>query len=215
MPLALIVREATPISSRIRTGEVTEGDVLRTLDGMVMRLLAVLNLKGTMNDEQVEICVKDIYEKFPNETLEDFAQVFKRARQGEYGVIYRIDQPTIFGWIYAYLETKAEALQRVPREQPFTLADLPDDKLEEIKRAVAEAPMMRPGVPMSKAEVRREGQVRPKREAAVCYPYSPLEIGDLQDLKVQYGRLHTDKLTGKPLEGAPSWEEFYEKNKNG
>lgn len=208
MTLPQIVREAVPIVTRVGSEELSVGQVLRTLDGMIMQLLAAFNVSGTMNDTQVELCVKDIYETFKSETLEDFAQVFKRARQGEYGTVYRIDQPVIFSWIHAYLETKAHAREQVPREQPFTLADLPDDKLDEIKKAIAESTMTRPGVPMSDAEVNREGQVRPKRKAAKYYPYSGWEVIHEQDLKVQYGREHTDMYTGQVLPGHPTFDEW-------
>ncbi len=206
MSLAQIVADAVPIVSRIRSGELTEGEVKRTLDAMIMHVLAAFSLSGTMNDIQVELCVNDIYEKFPSEALEDFALVFKRARQGEFGTVYRIDQAVIFGWIHAYLETKAQAREQMPREKPFTLADLPDDKLEEIKRAVQDAPMSRASVPMTKDDVKREGQVRQPRQEGKYHPSTTADDVRLIDLKTEYARLHTDLYSGKVLDGHPDFE---------
>lgn len=40
------------------------------------------------------------------------------------------------------------------------------------------------------------------------YHRAPIEVDILQDLKIQYGREHTDKYTGKTLPGHPSFKEW-------
>lgn len=47
----------------------------------------------------------------------------------------------------------------------------------------------------------------PVQKGLKYYPADP-SVGRMQDLKVQYGREHTDKYTGKRLDGSPTFEEW-------
>lgn len=81
------------------------------LDIQLTRLIASLNLKWNISDAQIKTIVEDIIDKFPNESIEDFIMCFKKARQGEYGELFRLDSAVVFVWIQRYLDEKYEALE--------------------------------------------------------------------------------------------------------
>lgn len=47
----------------------------------------------------------------------------------------------------------------------------------------------------------------PVQKGLKYHPADPI-VSRMQDLKVQYGREHTDKYTGKKLEGSPTFDEW-------
>lgn len=55
-------------------------------------------------------------------------------------------------------------------------------------------------------------QIRGQWEPPEGQKYQPPdpEVARIADLKVQYGRLHTDKITGKKLPGSPDFDEWKE-----
>lgn len=81
------------------------------IDIQLTRLIASLNLKWNITDAQIKTIVEDIMDKFPNESIEDFMMCFKKARQGEYGELFRLDSAVVFVWIQRYLDEKYEALE--------------------------------------------------------------------------------------------------------
>ena len=81
------------------------------LDLQLSRLVSNLNLKWTLNDQQVKLIVDDLLTIYPNETLEDFILCFKKARQGAYGDLIRLDAPVIFSWMKNHLDEKYQLIE--------------------------------------------------------------------------------------------------------
>lgn len=96
-----------------------------------------MNLKWNLSDGQIQQIVEDLMDKFPNETIEDFILIFKKARQNEFGEIYRLDSAVIFGWVEKYLDEKYQVIEGLlmkEKENPYErikpVHDLPEDDPE-------------------------------------------------------------------------------------
>lgn len=109
LTIAKVIASAVPMSEIIRV--VGSRQVAIALDIQLTRLIASLNLKWNITDAQIKTIVEDIMDKFPNESIEDFMLCFKKARQGEYGELFRLDSAVVFVWIQRYLDEKYEALE--------------------------------------------------------------------------------------------------------
>ena len=84
-----------------------------------------------MEDFQMKILAGDLYERFRTDTLDDIILMFKMARQGEFGKVYRVDSFAIMEWVPLYLEHKSAERERLIQEK----------KLEERKKSRAPTPM--------------------------------------------------------------------------
>lgn len=102
--------------------------VKQALDILITRLLHSFNLNLTVNEKsmQIPMIVNDLIERYPNETIEDFAYIFKQARQGVYGQVFRIDSAVIFGWVAQHIEDKykvKEARLMAEKDKPYEIVD--------------------------------------------------------------------------------------------
>ncbi len=154
----------------------------------VMDLALNLNLGNTVNDFQVKTIVEDLLHEFPNESVEDFLLVFKNARHGHYGTIYRLDIAVIFQWIRQHLEEKYIVLEdnlmnekeneyrsykfegiQQPNpdgtKPPIDIDKLLSEYLESIKQVQMKVPM-----PLTKKQIIEEGGDKPKARKYVPDP---------------------------------------------
>jgi DNA primase large subunit len=106
-----IVKDAVPLCELRRT--IGNKPVAQAIDIQLTRLVASMNLKWNLSDSQIQQIVEDLIDKFPNETVEDFIMIFKKARQNEFGEIYRLDSAVIFGWVEKYLDEKYQVLESI------------------------------------------------------------------------------------------------------
>ena len=84
----------------------------------IMQTAAFFNLGNNIREDQALETAYLILEKYPSETLEDFTLVFKNAKTGKYGELYnRLDGQTIFKWIEAHLDQKAEIREQLHQKQ--------------------------------------------------------------------------------------------------
>lgn len=170
------------------------------------RLSELVNVGQNLNATQIDFIMESLLEDYPLETLADFKICFSNGVKGHYGDIFRLDSIVIGKWMAAYMADKYQRFETLPREKPFNLSDLPEDKLAEIKKAVADAPMLRPGIPMTDREIAKEGNLDNRPAPRGHYhPHGTQEALDLSELKAQYGREHTDLYTGKKLDGHPTF----------
>lgn len=221
---------AQPISMMEKS--VDRKDIKAVLDLHLTKFVKSLNLKWTLSDQQIGPIVEDLLYKYPNESLEDFMLVFRKARMGEFkdqdgnATIYRLDGAVIFGWMDQYLVQKYEVLERnLYKEKDhvhnsFKKAEkdylqLWRDSiayLEEEDRKAGRTPVM-PKTEMLRSNLNRmtpeqaleEGQVKP---AYKPYPETPPEYKKMIDLKIQYGRECCDLYNGKPKPGMPTFEDW-------
>lgn len=169
-----IVDNAIPISDIVKT----EGAkaVAMTIDIQLTKLVASLNLKWNLNDNQIKTIVEDLMCEYPNETIEDFILVFKKARLGDFGEIYRLDSAVIFTWMKAYLEDKYKIVEdnlmrEKDREYQRIVPERADrDWHQEWLNAISENGPGKLRQDLSDAEIEYDGQETPKIEA---WPFDP------------------------------------------
>jgi hypothetical protein len=93
--------------------------VARALDILITRLALMMNVKHNITPPQITTIVYDLLELYPNETIEDFALVFKRMRQDYYGPNYhQVSETTIIACMKLHLEEKwAEKERQLKKER--------------------------------------------------------------------------------------------------
>jgi hypothetical protein len=153
------------------------------IDIQLTRLVANLNLKWSLNDAQIKTIVEDLIEKYPNETIEDFILVFKKARLGEFGELIRLDSPIIFTWMEKYLEEKYQVVEDklMKEKDEFFRKVVPEnserDYLQEWLDSIKDAPEGIKRVrQLTDEEIKSEGQEQPKRGTGFKYDESEAEI---------------------------------------
>lgn len=189
--------------------------VAQAIDIALTKLVANVNVSQNLNDGQIKIIVEDLLDKYPNESIEDFILVFKRARQGEFGTIYHLHSAVIFSWMEFYLNEKYEALEKkLKREQdpPYVPPTTETGKgyqefLAYQKKLVEQAK----GTPkISEKEIEEEGQEKPKKKIYVRPRTSEIEQ---KEKHFQYIQQNFDPISAKPLDCWMKEEEWNELNK--
>lgn len=199
-----VISSAIPIS--VLEKNTSRKEVLIALDRAVVMLAASLNLNNNLNDFQIGIIVEDLYDKFPNETLEDFILMFKKARQGEFGTIYVLHSAVVFEWMGKYLDEKYRHIEdKLMREKddyykPLVPENMNRDHFEEWAKAVAAISNngMRPITP---EEIEEEGQATPKR---------PVHKFDMTEAQIKINETYRSIFMGQELavrERHPEWSE--------
>jgi hypothetical protein len=184
------------------------------LDIQLTRLVASLNLKWNLNDGQIKTIVEDLLDKYPGESLEDFILCFKKARQGEYGELIRLDSPIIFTWMEKYLDEKYRIIEDnlAKEKDDYYKTVIPEnsdrDWLSEWQKAVSQSDGVRTVRPMTPKEIQSEGRERPKKES---YPSTSLNEIEIKLRHIQYIRENYDARTGQPLPGYITEKEWNEK----
>lgn len=172
LSLSKVVSSSIPIS--VLEKNTSRKEVLKALDGMVTRLAASINLNNNLNDFQIKVIVEDLYDRYHNESLEDFMLMFKKARQGEFGTIYTLHSAVVFEWMTKYLEQKYQVIEdNLMRERDeeyrkygrniVVPENMDRDHLAEWAEAIAGVSAN--GIrPLTEEEIQEEGQEKPKRE---------------------------------------------------
>ena len=95
-----------------------EGKKLELVREIIRVVEFFLKVTGKeMEDFQVQILAGDLYEKFKHDTLEDIILMFKMARQGDFGKVYKLDNFEVMDWANRYLEKKSEERERILRSK--------------------------------------------------------------------------------------------------
>ena len=83
--------------------------VVASLIALMMRLQNLINSTRKLTEEQITVIAMDLIEVYPHESIDDFALMFKMARQNRFSASYgTLDSPTIHKWMGEYLDKKAE-----------------------------------------------------------------------------------------------------------
>lgn len=172
-----IIDKAIPICEMSRFAGMRQ--VAIAIDIHLTRLVGNLNLKWSLNDAQIKTIVEDLIDRYPNETIEDFILIFKKARLGEYGELIRLDSPIIFTWIEKYLEEKYEVIEKklMNEKDEFYKRVVPEnserDYLQEWMDAIKDNPTGPKLVrKLTDEEIKYEGQEEPKRGTGHKYDES-------------------------------------------
>ncbi|TDX86203.1 hypothetical protein B0I22_0313 [Epilithonimonas xixisoli] len=83
--------------------------------GEIIRILEFfLEVTGKdLEDYQKQVLAGDLYEKFKTDALEDIVLMFKMARQGDFGKVYKCDTFEIMNWSNQYLDIKSATRERL------------------------------------------------------------------------------------------------------
>lgn len=161
-----IIDNAMPICVLAKNSSLVE--VHQALDIQLTKLVASLNLKWNLTDNQIKTIVEDLIDKYKNESLEDFILVFKKARQGEFGELYRLDSAVIFGWMEAYLSEKYEILERkmMAEKENIYKSEIPNSEkhrywLDKLLDVIGATEIVKPVRGLTTEEINTEGQERP------------------------------------------------------
>lgn len=203
-----IIKDAVPMVELKRV--VGTRQVAIALDVQLTRLVASLNLKWNLNDLQIKTIVEDLIDKFPNESLEDFILCFKKARQGEYGELIRLDSPIVFTWMEKYLEEKYTEVenQLMAEKETYNKTIQPEnserDWLKVWQEAIDALPSRKPP-PITDEEINKEGQLKTKRQP---YPQTSPEEFYLKQRRLAYIKHAYEPRTAELRPGAMSETDF-------
>lgn len=204
-----------PISEVMKiTGK---GSVVRFVEFELIKMTTLVSVGNNLNNAQVEFIAAQLVELFPNESMADFKICFQRGCLGQYGEIFRMDGIVLRKWMERYLDEKYQILEdelrkanqndyaeRVEQPEVGPGRKLFDDYANSLQ-------MGRKVPCISDEDIKREGQKEPTKKTGTGHPRiteEGIEASRLQDLKREYGRIHTDIYTGKKLEGSPTFDEW-------
>lgn len=101
-------------------------------------------LKATgkeLEEFQIMILAGDLYDLFKTDEMEDVIMMFKMARKGEFGKLYKFDTMTITHWAHSYLERKSQERENLYQEQKHGAILSPEshyfptpERLEELRK---------------------------------------------------------------------------------
>ncbi|SDE80827.1 hypothetical protein [Riemerella columbipharyngis] len=98
-------------NAQILCQESTKIDAIRQIIRIVEFFLKVTGKE--LEPYQIQILAGDLYEKFQYDTMDDIILLFKMARQGDFGKVYRCDTLEIMNWANLYLDIKAEEREKL------------------------------------------------------------------------------------------------------
>src|SRR5690606_17423419 len=84
--------------------------VLAYIEYELIQLTAMLNFDSrlTLQKHQIQIVARELYEMFPNESIEDVHLCFRRGATGMYDdKLLRLDIAVLCNWMRKYLDEKA------------------------------------------------------------------------------------------------------------
>ena len=125
---------------------VTQGNKINVVSEIIRIIEFFLEVTGKeLQDFQIQILAGDLYEKFKTDALEDIVLMFKMARQGDFGKVYKCDTFEIMDWSNKYLEVKSATREKLlkTKKEPRTEAkagkyfsDLPKELQEKFATMV-------------------------------------------------------------------------------
>ena len=104
---------------------VTQGKKQSVVSEIIIIIEFFLKVTGKELEEyQIQILAGDLYEKFKTDALEDIVIMFKMARQGDFGKVYKCDTFEIMDWSNKYLEVKSATREKLlkKKKEPRTEA---------------------------------------------------------------------------------------------
>lgn len=174
LTIPAILSNALPICEMVK--EVGRKKLALVLDYHLSRLVSLLNLNLTLNDVQLGVIVEDLLDRYPQETIEDFILIFKKARQGEYGELFRVDSAIVFKWVEKYLQEKYQAMEdKLQREKNKSTSgpshEIKQEFLDEWTQAIDGATGPQAVPPLSADHIADEGKQEPKPKQASSFVY--------------------------------------------
>ncbi|SKB63557.1 hypothetical protein SAMN05660477_00398 [Soonwooa buanensis] len=93
---------------------VTQGSKVDVIKQIIRVIEFFLEVTGKeLEGYQIQILAGDLYEKFKTDSLDDLVLMFKMARQGEFGKVYKFDTFSIMEWADKYLDYKSATREKL------------------------------------------------------------------------------------------------------
>lgn len=138
---------------------VTQGSKISVVSQIIRIIEFFLEVTGKeLEGYQIQILAGDIYEKFKTDSIDDVVLMFKMARQGDFGKVYKCDTFEIMDWANKYLEVKSVTRERLIKKAP---------KPEPEERTVGKAFHELPQELQDKFNSIGKERIIPKRSAAL------------------------------------------------
>lgn len=104
------IERAVDVGVPMRALDKITGNVCRFIEYEIIMLAASVNVdqRFTFQNHQVPVIAQELFNQFPNESIEDIHLCFKRGSMGLYGEIYRLDGAVLGGWMQKYVDEKYE-----------------------------------------------------------------------------------------------------------
>jgi hypothetical protein len=171
---------------------------------LLVKYSGMLSVGGNLKPGQSVEIAKNILEDWPTMSLDDFNILLSNGVKGKYnepGKLFRFDIAVVYEWIGAYQDEYCQVVESMPK-QKSALEMLPDEELAKIQEVITKAPD-RIVLPLTEADIKREGQEKPIKPV-----YKPTDASYLRmvELKAEYGRTHCDLHTGKKLPSSPDFD---------
>ncbi len=100
---------------------VTQGNKISVVSQIIRIIEFFLEVTGKeLEGYQIQILAGDIYEKFKTDSLDDVVLMFKMARQGDFGKVYKCDTFEIMDWCNKYLDHKSATRERLINKKKKT-----------------------------------------------------------------------------------------------
>ena len=199
--------DVPPISILAKSVDVRH--IIGFVEYQLILMAKLVSVSGNLNSVQVRFIAKQLVEMYPNETLADFKLCFERGCMGVYGDVFRMDGIVLGGWMTKYLDEKYQLVEQQATQRPDHTPNYNPDAGDEPGFAEFKRWAKELALSMTKRPDTKPAVMKPKdRREAISRHYTDLEHSIMLDLKSQYGRDHTDKYTGKTLDGHPSFDEW-------
>lgn len=157
---------------------------------------------------QIQILAGDLYEKFKTDSLDDVVLMFKMARQGEFGKVYKCDTFEIINWANQYLDFKSATRERLINKKKKKTADeeitgksfheLPPELQQQFNKIGKTRMMTRKATEMMTTEknIRDLEKPKDKKEVLKADKAESLFSYDafLEDLRGKVGKMYDDAL---------------------
>ena len=108
---------------------------------MIMRLVEntamFYNVNGQTTEAQLVMIAQSIIEKYGYDNIEDVIIALKNGRSGMYGKLYgRFDGEVVLDWIAQYMESKAEAREKLHHQRKTELLDVAPNVIDAITKQI-------------------------------------------------------------------------------
>ena len=150
-----------------------------------------------------------IYENYKYEQLESITRCLENPPALD-EKIWRLTPDVIQSWFMAYLDKLSNAREREIHNAKHEKveSEWPQERLQELQEVIKAVEDFK--VPaITEDDILAEGQEKPKRK----YVPPDKEYLVMLEMKREYGRKWCHLHTGRPLPGAPSFEEFLALNR--
>lgn len=188
----------------------------------IARIANLLTVGGNLRQGQSLEIARTLIADYPGESLQDFCLCLRNGVKGAYGDIFRFDILVINQWFKKYLEEKYNALEeRLMKEKDdlykannFHKPEAADPVshqmwLDKLKEAVSSNKSQ--VHKMTEAEIRIEGQEKPKPH---IHPYAPKSYMEQRELHFQWIKENVDPYTGKLKPGGVEESEWLKSRKS-